>query len=226
MKEHLLTPIRRVDAVPDRRTLIVLGSLLGAMTVAAGMLMLLEPDKGEAPRLPRFSEVSLAAFDKPKDPAEALFAVSPAPSSQRWSSIVVRYSGSEKGSAHALGELHKRAGVGDLAYHFTIGNGQGSPDGLVEIGPRWEQQRPGYTSIALHDQATAHETIDICLIGDFDRNPPTPQQRDDLVWLVQQLQKRLNIPAERVLLGDGRTGKAGRMFPVTWFRQQLLSAGL
>lgn len=212
--------------MPDRRTLIVLGSLLGAMTVAAGMLMLLEPNKTGEQRLPRFSEVSLAAFDQPKDPADALFAVSPRPTAKRWSSIVVRFSGSAHGSAHSLGELHKRAGVGDLAYHFTLGNGQGSPDGLVEIGPRWEQQRPGYTSIALHNQEDSHEVIDICLIGDFDVNPPTQAQREDLVWLVQQLQSRLDIPAERVLLGDGRTSKAGKHFPVSWFRQQLVRGGM
>lgn len=208
--------------MPDRRTLIVLGSLLGAMTVAAGMLMLLEPTKAGEQRLPRFSEVSLAAFDQPKNPTDALFAVNPQPTGQRWSSIVIRFSGSDQGSGHTLGELHKRAGVGDLAYHFTLGNGQGAPDGLVEIGPRWEQQRPGYTSIALHNQQGSHEVIDICLIGDFDRNPPTQAQQADLVWLVQQLQHRLQIPSERVLLGDGRTSRPGRFFPATWFREQLL----
>ena len=213
--------------MPDRRTLIVLGSLLGAMTVAAGALMLLEPSKGGEQRLPRFSEVSLAAFDQPKDPADALFAVNPRPTAKRWTSIVVRFSGAEHGSAQSLGELHKRAGVGDLAYHFVLGNGQGASDGLVEIGPRWEQQRPGYTSIALHNQEDSHHVIDICLIGDFDATAPTQAQRDDLVWLVQQLQTRLQIPAERVLLGDGRTSKAGRYFPVSWFRQQLVrSSGM
>jgi len=213
--------------VPDRRTLIVLGSLLGAMTVAAGVLMLLEPDRGgdggRMARLPRFSEVSLAAFDQPKDPAEALFAVSPRPTPLRWSTIVVRYSGSAHGSASALGDLHKQAGLGDLAYHFTIGNGQGAPDGLVEIGPRWEQQRPGYTAIALHNQQGTHQVIDICLIGDLDREAPTEQQSQDLIWLVRELQKRLAIPAERVLLGDGRTGRAGKMFPTNWFRANLAS---
>ncbi len=203
--------------------MIVLGSLLGAMTVAAGILMVLEPSPEGAQRLPRFSEVSLAAFDQPKNPADVLFAVNPKPTDQRWSSIVIRYSGSDRGSAKSLGELHRRAGMGDLAYHFTLGNGHEAPDGVIEIGPRWEQQRPGYTAIALHTQQDSHQTIDICLIGDFDRVAPTKAQQQDLIWLVQQLQHRLNIPAERVLLGDGRYSKAGRYFPVAAFREQLLS---
>ena len=111
------------------------------------------------PRLPKFSEVSLAAFDQPADPADALFAVNPTPTSQRWTTIVVRYSGSDRGSAATLGDLHRRAGLGDLAYHFVVGNGQGTPDGQIEIGPRWDQQRPGYTSIALHNQPGSHEVI-------------------------------------------------------------------
>ncbi|MEX2214674.1 MAG: N-acetylmuramoyl-L-alanine amidase [Phycisphaeraceae bacterium] len=207
----------------DRRTLIVLGSLLGSMTVASGALLMLDPGQPGGPRLPKFSEVSLAAFDQPADPADALFAVNPLPTSQRWTTIVVRYSGSDQGSASTLGELHKRAGLGDLAYHFVIGNGQGSPDGQIEIGPRWDQQRPGYTSIALHNQPGSHEVIDVCVVGDLDRHAPSQQQQDDLLWLVRQLQERLNVPAERVLLGDGRTGGAGAKFPSKAFRASLLN---
>ena len=207
--------------MPDRRTLIVLGLLVGSMTVASGALMMLDPGQASGPRLPHFSEMSLAAFDQPRDPAEALFAVNPTPSGQRWNTIVIRYSGAEQGSAGALGDLHRSAGLDDLAYHFVVGNGQGAGDGLVEIGPRWAAQRPGYSAIAMQGQAGSTQTIDICLIGDFDRQAPTQRQCQDLAWLVQELQKRLGIPAERVLLGDGRTSRAGRQFPAAWFREQL-----
>ncbi len=207
--------------MPDRRTLIVLGVLVGSMTVASGALMMLDPGQASGPRLPLFSEMSLAAFDQPRDPAESLFAVNPPPSSTRWNTIVIRYSGAEQGSAAALGDLHRSAGLDDLAYHFVVGNGQGTGDGLVEIGPRWAAQRPGYSAIAMQGQAGSSQTIDICLIGDFDRQAPTARQCEDLSWLVQELQKRLNIPAERVLLGDGRTSRVGRQFPAAWFREQL-----
>ena len=213
--------------MPDRRTLIVLGLLVGSMTVASGALMMLDPGQASGPRLPHFSEMSLAAFDQPRDPAEALFAVNPTPSGQRWNTIVIRYSGAEQGSAGALGDLHRSAGLDDLAYHFVVGNGQGAGDGLVEIGPRWVQQRPGYTAIALQGRQGSPQVIDICLIGDLDRKRPTDRQCEDLVWLVQQLQKRLNIPSDRVLLGDGQTSRPGKFFPQDWFRQQLsTSAGI
>ena len=213
--------------MPDRRTLIVLGSLLGSMTVASAALLMLEPGQESGPRLPQFSDLTLAAFDQPRDPAEALFAVNPAPTESRWSTIVIRFSGAPTGSAGALAEAHRQAGLDGLAYHFTLGNGQGAPDGQVEIGPRWVQQRPGYTAIALQGRQGSPQVIDICLIGDLDRKRPTDRQCEDLVWLVQQLQKRLNIPSDRVLLGDGQTSRPGKFFPQDWFRQQLsTSAGI
>lgn len=202
--------------------MIVLGSLVAAMGLATAWLMLIRPAGQGAATLASFNDLSLAAFERPSDPADAVFQAHPQPDPNRWHTIVIRSSGGPTGSARLLDQLHKQAGLGDLAYHFTIGNGQGAEDGQVEIGPRWVQQRPGYTAMARHRDPQARHVIDICLIGDWSHAAPTDKQSRDLIWLVHQLQRRLNIPADRVLLGDGGGSQPGRLFPVASFRRQLL----
>lgn len=203
--------------------MVVLGSLLGSMAIGSGLLLLLEPTKGEGGPLVRSAaKAPLFAIGEPSDPADRIFHVEPEPAPHRWTSIVIRCSGGSKGSAALLDDVHQRAGLGDLAYHFVIGNGNGAADGDLQMGPRWVDQRPGYTAMALHNHVGARQVIDICLVGDWDRTALTDKQRHYLVWLVRQLQQRLNIPADAVLVGDGYTSKTGRLFPTAWFRQQLM----
>ena len=109
-----------------------------------------------------------------------------------------------------------------LADHFVIGNGSGCIDGEVQVGHRWSSQFPagevpGTTSIAV-------DCISICVVGDFDRSSPTPTQRARLTQLVQALQRRLGVTADRVFLhqGTGTAADVGAAFPVTSFRDQLL----
>jgi hypothetical protein len=76
---------------------------------------------------------------------------------------------------------------------------------------------PGTTSIAT-------DCISICVVGDFDRSSPTPTQRLRLTQLVQALQRRLGVTADRVYLhqGSGTAADVGEAFPVASFREQLL----
>jgi hypothetical protein len=135
----------------------------------------------------------------------------------RWKSIFVHHSHTGSGNADTLGGR-----AGGPADHFVIGNGYGCIDGEVQVGQRWWAQVgagevPGTRSIA-------SDCVSVCLVGDFDRSPPTPTQRLRLVQLVHTLQARLGIGAEAVYFhqGTGTAADVGSQFPLASFREQLL----
>jgi hypothetical protein len=201
-------------AVPSRRTLIVLTTLIAAMTLAASLLLIFEPGSASLMGL------SLSAVH-PVDDHEELFDIA-APPAGGWQTLAIHFSGAANGSAQTLAEEHRRLGLGSMGFHLVVGNGQGTDDGTVEFGPRWPGQQPGLS--AQFPACRGHgNTIDICLIGDGNRTPPTESQMLTLVHITQQLQARFHIGPERVLIySDPATGR-GQRFPLAWFRQQLLS---
>ncbi len=203
--------------VPDRRTLIVLTALAFAMTLASGMLMGLEPSPTRA------NATDAAPYLQKLASTEAPVILPQPAANQRWNAIAIHFSGSAMGNVRQLDDAHRRMGLDGLAYHVVIGNGDGMDDGQVVAGPRWTAQRPGISAGNVDAGSTAPAAIDICLIGDGHRRKPTEAQMRQLVDLVQQLQRGYNIAPENVLLyTDPQTGR-GRLFPLAWFRQQLLS---
>ncbi len=205
-------------AVPERRTLVVLGSLIGAMTLASGLLLMLEP----RPVGPT-SGVSLNAVEPAGRGADLLFTTTPPAEAAWWSAIVVHASGTAYGSAEAINRVHERLGRGGLGYHFVVNNGTCGEDGLIEVGFRWRYQFVGAFTGGPDSGWSNHRAIGICLVGDGERQSFTRAQMVELLWLVQRLQERFQIPADRVVvqLSDG-PGAVGRLFPVAQFRQQLL----
>jgi hypothetical protein len=108
----------------------------------------------------------------------------------RWKYIVVHNSGTREGNARVFDIYHRRVRhmVNGLAYHFVIGDGHGSGDGQIEIGHRWTAQLNGghVASDYLNDIA-----LGICLVGDFNRDQPTPAQMGALEELVAYLRDRV-----------------------------------
>lgn len=206
------------ESAPSRRTLTVLALLLGSMTFASALLLALEP----GPRA-SLAGVSLSATEPRVDPVAILFETADQVAPAAWSAIAIQFSGSSYGSAVSVHEDHKQLGLDSLAYHFVIGNGRGSDDGQIEISHRWRLQQAGAQVGSLRGPTFQRGVIQVCLIGDFNRNTPTEAQMRELVWLVRQLQGKHNIPAESVYLSQDMTGAASRLFPDAWFRQQLLS---
>lgn len=187
--------------VPRRRTLIVLVSLVGSMTLASGMLLLLEPNgghsRGRAVTLSRIHQVTRGSVARAGDP---LFETAAPIATERWQAIVIHDSGTLHGSAATIDRAHRRLGRGELGYHFVINNGLDAPDGQIQRGPRWRRQDDGNYATG-PDSAWLHgQAIGICLIGDFEHQSPTDAQERQLVWLVQRLQRRLDIPSDRVYL--------------------------
>ncbi|MDA1014744.1 MAG: peptidoglycan recognition family protein, partial [Planctomycetota bacterium] len=100
-----------------------------------------------------------------------------------------------------------------VGYHFVIGNGKGTRDGVVEPTFRWRQQMHGaHAGSADHNE----HGIGICLIGNFENNQPTNAQREALIQLVQSLARDHKIEVDGVI-GHGQiknTKCPGRFFPV------------
>lgn len=195
----------------SRRRVVVFTSLIGVLSFTSALLLALAP----APLMPDAAK-SLFAVDQP-DTMDPIFQTEVLPAPGRWKYIYIHHSRTPDGNAITLGQR-----TGGLNDHFVIGNGNGAIDGEIQIGQRWNRQ----VSATPPAGATGIDPtcISICLIGDFDRNVPTPMQIKRLAQLVGALQSRFNIGADRVLVIPEPNSPAGsgRYFPMTALRDQLM----
>ena len=103
----------------------------------------------------------------------------------RWTHLVIHHSGIEAGNAKSYDGAHRRRGMENgLAYHFVIGNGEDSADGLIEIGPRWPRQIYGGH---VRSQAMNDHGIGICMVGNFELRRPGAKQLASLYSLINWL---------------------------------------
>lgn len=137
--------------------------------------------------------------------------------SRPWRYIVVHHSATSDGNVESIDSAHRKLtdsqgqpwlGVG---YHFVVGNGHGMDDGELAPTFRWQQQIHGAHagSRRYNDQG-----IGICLVGNFDTQPPTPRQLTGTKLLLDSLMSRYRIPPEHVLLHSDVTATRcpGRLF--------------
>ena len=191
--------------IPDRRVLVVLTTLLGAMTLASGLLLVLEP----APKTP-LPTFRLRSVDR-GDRRQSLFETSTPVDPGRYAAIVI-HDGAAQGGPIDTTAASRR-------YHFVIGNGNDVADGAIEAGPCWQGQLDGL--FAGSDPAAAHggSPIGIFLVGDTTRQSLTELQTERLCWLVRRLQLKFEIAGEHV------STPQGRFFPHSTFGRQLLTHG-
>lgn len=135
-----------------------------------------------------------------------------------WKYIVLHHTASTSGSVESIHAAHRRRkdaqgnpwrGIG---YHFVIGNGEGMADGGVESTFRWQEQSSGaHAGNALYNDFG----IGICLVGNFEKQPPTSKQLAAVKRLVTFLKTQCEIPHNGVVRhGDVRaTACPGRYFP-------------
>jgi hypothetical protein len=120
-----------------------------------------------------------------------------------WRWIVVHHSATASGGARDFDRMHRGRGWDELGYHFVIGNGTDTPDGAIEVGPRWLKQKQG--AHAKTDDNRFNELgVGICLVGDFDHARPTPKQLRSLAILTAFLMDRYNVAPNRII-GHGDT---------------------
>jgi hypothetical protein len=135
-----------------------------------------------------------------------------------WRYVVLHHSAHAEGGLGQIDREHREElGTQGCGYHFVIGNGTESPDGLVEVAARWAEQKPGaHCRDSLVPEANEYG-IGICLGGDLDAGPPTPKQVAAAQALVAYLQDRYAIPSENVRAHAGvaktATSCPGRYFP-------------
>ena len=140
---------------------------------------------------------------------------------KRWRKIIVHHSATTVGDASSFDRFHRqdRRMENGLAYHFVIGNGTGSRDGEIEIGPRWKKQIYGGH---VNGQWLNKISVGICLVGNFERNHPTTRQLKSLYNLTRYLKTGLLRGKQEVWghkdLPDQSTACPGKFFPLKQYR--------
>lgn len=144
--------------------------------------------------------------------------------SPRWTSVIIHHSATKRGSAREFDRFHReKNGWDELGYHFVIGNGTSTPDGLVEVGPRWHKQKHGAHCKTPGNYYNEHG-IGICLVGDFSKSRPTRKQLTALNKLLRFLASRCGIGRGQITTHGAVTGKTrcpGRFFPIAAVRRAL-----
>ncbi|MEM8757359.1 MAG: peptidoglycan recognition family protein [Planctomycetota bacterium] len=203
------------------RNQIVTAALIGSMTLVGGLLWIL--DGGPRPDAAALRIPALVATTGPRS-LDAIFETATPLDTRRWQGIVIHHSGSPHGSATTLDAEHRDMGLSKLGYHFVIGNGTGAGNGELHVGERWLDQAFGAHTAGEHGDWYNRNTIGICLVGDGDRRDFSPEQIQRLVALVNELQRRLDLPATSVKLHRelAETSSPGVRFPAATLRRQLV----
>ncbi|MFC1509596.1 N-acetylmuramoyl-L-alanine amidase [Candidatus Omnitrophota bacterium] len=153
-------------------------------------------------------------------PLKAVIAFWP---SKKWKNIIIHHSATDVGNALNFDSAHIKKRWKGLGYHFVIDNGTaGKQDGQIETSPRWLNKENG-----AHCKADGmnYKGIGICLVGNFSEDKVSTKQMDSLLYLVNELKERYNIPDSHIL-GHGQVKGAntecpGTRFPWNKFRSKL-----
>ena len=152
--------------------------------------------------------------------------IPPARIERKWTAIIVHHSVTSSGNVALFDKYHREEKHWDsIGYDFVIGNGKGSGDGQIEVTVRWRKQKTGAHCKTSNNWAN-ERGIGICLVGDFNNNRPTRKQMASLIRLTRFMQKRYNIPNNRIYghkntPGAGVTDCPGKRFPMGRFKAML-----
>ncbi|GJM23667.1 MAG: hypothetical protein DHS20C16_00820 [Phycisphaerae bacterium] len=111
----------------------------------------------------------------------------------------------------------------ELGYHFVIGNGSDTYDGMVEVGSRWSKQKTG-AHCKTGDNFYNEHGIGICLVGNFQNSSPSAAQMASVDKLVLFLSQQCGLSAANIKSHGGVTQKTscpGRRFPLSTVKRNL-----
>jgi len=142
----------------------------------------------------------------------------PSKADRPWRYIVLHHSAAPEGGYDQIDREHRKVlGFDGCGYHFVIGNGTGSADGQIEVAMRWDNQKQGVHCRNAKTHDADEYGIGICLVGDFDQQPPTPRQVAAAQALIAYLSQRYNIIPRNVTthahLAATPTVCPGKYFP-------------
>ena len=167
----------------------------------------------------RVRRTSLSERLKPfLDDSSANELIYPNKADRPWRYIVLHHSAAASGNYDQIDSEHRKVlGFDGCGYHFVIGNGNGSGDGQIEVAQRWNTQKQGVHCRNARTHDVDEYGIGICLIGDLDKEPPTPRQIAAAKALIAHLSTRYDIAQARVQthshLAATKTVCPGRHFP-------------
>jgi len=86
-----------------------------------------------------------------------------------------------------------------MGYHFVINNGNGGPDGRVEVGSRWRKQKWGAHCGGTPNNEYNNYGVGICVVGDFRGKLPSKAQLTSLRKLLGYLVAKYDIAPGHVV---------------------------
>ncbi len=108
--------------------------------------------------------------------------------------IVIHHSATETGNAALFRVLHRMInGWNDIGYHYVIGNGSYSDDGEIEKGRLLPFK-------GAHAKGGNHDSIGICLVGNFNLNEPSALQLSSLSLLLRALILEYSLDIDSITL--------------------------
>ncbi|MCL2639299.1 MAG: hypothetical protein FWD53_00485 [Phycisphaerales bacterium] len=188
----------------QKRVAVVLASLVGALTISALVLLVME--NGSAARGGGWGGGNLPAAMGVGywNMSEQLKTDVPLQKGA-WEHIIIYESGDQAGSGAALadgrlvgGSTPPHAVRHKALFHFVNGI-----DGELETCESWRDQKLGAPHVAWPDARSYtispyNRTVGVCFIGSLDRGPISNAQHQTLVRIVRELQHHLEIPKEKV----------------------------
>lgn len=106
---------------------------------------------------------------------------------------ILHHSGTAEGNVEVFRAYHKSLGWGDVGYHYIITNGDGGPDGELQLGR-------DILTVGAHCPGRNTDSIGICLVGNFvDGSYATEEQLKTLASLLRNLTLRFDIPIEQII---------------------------
>jgi hypothetical protein len=154
----------------------------------------------------------------------------PSVPARKWKYIVLHHTASDEDSVESIHDVHvqKKDKKGNpwlgIGYHFVIGNGQGMTDGEIEPTFRWKTQIQG-AHAGSADRDYNEIGIGICLVGNYEKYPPSPRQVTAVKRLLRVLKGEYKIVTGNIVkhsdVRDGGTECPGKHFPMA----EVIAAG-